>query len=75
MEKITVTIVKCDVPTHWYAECVGLKFEVYELGTDYVLCEDYDRGGDASWRHISKDVALQESDAELLRENEEINES
>lgn len=62
MDKITVEITSCSVPTAWYAKLIGHKFEVYNFVKDYVLCEDYDAGDQAWWRHISKDECKVVSD-------------
>jgi hypothetical protein len=42
-------------PFSWYANLAGERFEVYDLWRDsFVLVEDYDRGHNATWRHIAK---------------------
>lgn len=53
-EVCLVEIISCDVPTAWYASLVGMRFECYEWGKDYVLKQDYDAGDQHWWRHITK---------------------
>lgn len=58
METLLVKITSCKEPLAWYADLIGEVFKVYDRGSDYVLCEDYDRGYSTLWRHINKDECL-----------------
>lgn len=53
-EALLVRITGWSSPPCWYAGREDEVFEVYPLGRDFVLKEDFDRGPDAIWRHIDR---------------------
>jgi hypothetical protein len=59
MRRLTVFVLAAQRSSYWYADLLGLSFEVYDDGRGYVLAEDYDLGRNAPWRHIVYDDAAE----------------
>lgn len=50
-----VLIQKCSGENFWYKNMVNQEVEVKEIGSQFVLKEDFDKGSGKTWRYLKKE--------------------